>query len=146
MKLILTKLGPRTGVRDVTAFVRNGLKRRFPIPGLQAPKIEKCRIIKILDDDTGGEEYIATINVTPEKAALKAIQRLNRTQLRGRIVEVRQFRYRSSRNDPRRGRYPVAAEHDRRDADRRRPHLRFERVQAPARVEAMDNFRRTYGY
>ncbi len=146
MKIIVTKLGSGAGVRDVVAFLRSGLKRRFPLPMGETPKVENCQILRIVNDDNGDEEYIAIVNVTPEKAALRAIQRTDRTVLRGRLVEVRQYRYRSSRNDRRERRYPVADERERRDDERRRPHLRFEKDTGPARIEALDNFRRTYGY
>jgi hypothetical protein len=146
MKIIVTKLTAGAGVRDVMTFFKAGLKRRFPLPLRAEPKVENCQIIRIVDDDGGPEEFIAVLNVSPEKEALRAIQRLNRTQLKGRLVEVRQYRYRSSRNDRRSRRYPVANEHERRADDRRRPNLKFERQTGPARIEAMDNFRRTYGY
>jgi len=112
----------------------------------EAGKIENCQIIKICDDDNGEEEYIAVVNVTPERAALRLIQRTNLTRLKGRLVQVRQYRYRSSRNDRRSRRYPVGDDYERRDLERRRPNLRFEKHTGPARVEALDNYRRTYGY
>jgi len=111
----------------------------------QQPSIEKCEVIQVTDLDNGSVEHIAVLNVSPEKAALKAIAKLNRTLLRGRLVEVRQYRYRSRKNDRRTRRYPVAEQHERRATDQRRQHLEMVEVEAPAKTIAMESFRRTYG-
>jgi len=145
LKLIITKLSPGTGVRDVMAFVRGGLRSRIPRFLAQQPSIEKCEVIQITDRDNRDVELIAVLNVSPEKAALKAIAKLNRTLLRGRLVEVRQYRYRSRKNDRRARRYPVAEQHERRGQDRRRQHLEMEEAEGPATTVAMESFRRTYG-
>lgn len=143
MRIIITKVGPSTTVREVTAFLKAGAR---PVLGLgDPPTIEKCRVVKIVDDDTGDVEHVALARITPEKAALRAIKRLSRARLNGRIVEVRQYQYRSKRNDRRRRSFPVAGEHDRREQDRRRPNLQFEKEAAPAKIEGMKDFRRTYG-
>jgi len=146
MKMILTRLAPGTGVRDVVAFLQNGVKWRFPLPMREAPKVAGCQIIKIVDGDSGYEDHIALVQVTPGKAALRAIQRLNRTPLKGRIVEVREYRSRSSRNERRSRPYPVASEHERRAEERRRPNLKFEKHMGPMRFEAVEGFRRTHGF
>jgi hypothetical protein len=143
MRIIITKVGPSTTVKEVVAFLRAGAR---PVLGLgDPPTIEKCRVVRIVDDDTGDVEHVALARINPEKAALRAIKRLSRTRLKGRIVEVRQYHYRSSRNDRRRRSFPVVDEHDRRGHERRRPNLRFEKEAAPAKVEGMKEFRRTYG-
>ncbi len=146
MKMILTRLAPGTGVRDVLGFLRNAVKMSFPLPMRVAAKVENCQLIKIIHEDSGGEDYIALISVTPEKAALRAIRRANRTSLKGRMVEIREYRYRSSRNDQRSRRYAVASEHERRADERRRPNLKFEKDVGPTRFAAVDSYRRTYGF
>jgi hypothetical protein len=129
----------------VLAFFRAGLKTKLPRFLSEPATIEKCKVLKITDLDNGDVEFIALVHVNPEKAALKAIAKLNRTLLRGRLVEVRQYRYRSRKNDRRTRRYPVSAQHERRSLDRRRPNLEVEEAAGPAKIQAMDNFRRTYG-
>ncbi len=145
MNMILTRLAPGTAVGDVVAFLRNGVKRRFFLPVREAPTIRGCQIIRIVNEDSGDDDYIALVQVTPATAALRAIQRVNRTPLRGRVVEVREYRNRSSRNDRRSRPYPVASEHERRAEERRRPNLKFIKDREPARFKAVDSYRRTYG-
>jgi hypothetical protein len=139
-------VGAGTTAREVMAFLRSGAKPKLGLPFGDPPTVEKCRVVKIVDDDTGDVEYIALARITPDKAALRAIKRLSLTKLRGRIVEVRQYQYRSKRNERRRRAFPVEEQHDRRDQERRRPNLRFEKETGPAKIEGMKDFTRTYGH
>ena len=145
MRIIVTKLGAGTGAQEVMRFLLSGAKPRFGLGFGESPAIEKCSVVKIVDDDTGDVEYVALARITPEKAALRAIKRLHGTKLRGRVVRVRQYHYRSRRNERRRRFYPAGSEQERREQERRRPNLRFEKETGAAKVEGMRDFSRTYG-
>jgi hypothetical protein len=146
MRIIITKMSAGARPREVKDFLASGARARFALPFGDPPLVEKCRVVKIVDEDTGDVEYVALASITPEKAALRAIKRLNQTSFRGRIVEVRKYHYRSKRNDRRVRAYPVGEDKERREDERRRPNLSFETEKGPAKVEGMRDFTRTYGH
>ena len=117
--------------KDLRRFVRNALcspwRRLFRRWG----NIRSIRIIKITNQETFSIEYHGLVDVEPARLAESAINKLDRTELGGRPVQVRKFHKRSVYRDRRRqdpGMEGLAI-HNRRRKDRRRTSLSTERMQ-----------------
>ena len=144
MMIFIRKLPRGTSKRELQNFIADGLKPKFGLPfGVQG-ELHKCDILVIIDKDTGSVERHGLAMVLPEKAAEKLIHKLNRTRIRGRLVEVREYVHRSTRTD-RRGEESGDRKQgqEQRGPDRRRPHLEIENELNPG-IVGLKGFNRIY--
>lgn len=121
--LFIKNIPANTRDQELVAFVRNATKPRFTLPFPVSTSL-KCEILAILDKDLGSVECHGLAHIQPEKSAFRAIKRLNKTRLKGKVVFVREFHHRSWHNDRRSSaRRRVPHNPERRTNDRRRQNL-----------------------
>jgi hypothetical protein len=98
--------------------------------------------------DTGGTEHFAVVSHLPYKIAQQAIKHLNGTLFNGKVVEVREYRVRSWKNDRRQLESEIQPEQirERRIRDRRDRWTVME-VRTPPRtaVKGQAQYARMYG-
>ncbi len=133
-------------IREIPESVSRQDLRHFVSEGLRSPwrrllghngEIRALEILRILDEEAGTIEFHGLVDIESAKDAQRVIRRLNGRRLLGRNVEVRQYHVRSPQRD-RRGQPHAEGEllvPDRRVRDRRRSHLRRERVHVSAPEE-----------
>jgi hypothetical protein len=63
--------------------------------------INAIEIIALKENDTDTPEFQALVNIEPETAALRVIQKLHRMQVRGCRIMVREYIIRNEENDKR---------------------------------------------
>lgn len=91
MKILIAHIPPGTERQDLMNHVTKAVKSPW-LPFLQRNcTVSKCKMIRILDLDTGGIEYHALVDIYPERAAKKAIQRLNGKPLNGQQLAARRW-------------------------------------------------------
>ena len=94
--LFLRDLPPDTSRKDLLAFVRDALRaagvRGMPLISL----CSNCQIMRITDPAAGTVEYHGLIEIQPARIVIQAIEVLNGRELKGRPIEVRRYRHRST--------------------------------------------------
>ncbi|MES9902118.1 MAG: hypothetical protein ABW168_05475 [Sedimenticola sp.] len=146
-KIFIRKLPTGTSRKDLIQFINQGLKSSlFGLSFLPHDEIEECHIIKIVDKNAGTVEHHGIAEIWPGGDIDDVIKRLNGKTLRRRPLEVHRYQLRSPHNERRN---PLllsdeASNNERRDNDRRRPHLFIQKESGP-RVVGMESFARTYG-
>lgn len=145
--VFIRNLPAGTRRQDLIMFIRQGLKSSlFGLSFLPHDELEDCHIIKITNKSAGTVEYHGIASIFPTHDINSIIQRLSGNKIRRRPLEVHRYFHRSPHNDRRNPLsltdLPESAE--RRDNDRRRPHL-FIQKQSGLKTEAMEGFARTYG-
>jgi hypothetical protein len=115
--------------KELKAFVQKALKDVQS--GAFAPKASvcNCTILRITDKDRGDSDLHGLVEVQPAKAAMLAIERLNKETLRGEKIEVRRYHHRSLLRDRRRE-PTVGTCSDNRHGERRRRNLKIELINA----------------
>ncbi|GAB4258050.1 MAG: hypothetical protein Kow0065_07610 [Methylomicrobium sp.] len=123
MRIILVRIPADTSHQDVFRFFEPALKRKF---FFKKPTLSKIEILRQYDPDANTYEYHALATIEPDSFAKRVIIRLNRKELNGKRIAVREYYLRSWHNDPRQrhgnSRLKFA---DRRVADRRRKNLQM---------------------
>lgn len=130
MRLFLRMLPAGVGEEELYRFVQRSLRSPWSRMFGRGGRLKSVNILKITDIETGSVEYHGVADIEPAKSAMMAARRLQRSNLRGRELEVRPYHYRTQKRD-RRGQKPFQGElniHNRRVSDRRRAQLRKERV------------------
>lgn len=72
-------------------MVQGAVKPKWFLPFRQGGTIAKCKLIRILDVDTGGVEFHGLIDVYPDRTAEKAIRFLNGKKLHGYRLSARKW-------------------------------------------------------
>ena len=76
--------------KDLRNFVNRVLERWFRLPFSAHPQIVKCRILSATDS-TGVTQRHGIINVTPDDAAMRIIQKLNGKYINEKRVGVKRY-------------------------------------------------------
>lgn len=98
MHIFLARIPPGTTKQDIIDFIGPTLKGGlFSTSGT----LVNIKIEMIRDKRTNETEYHAIVIIEPQKTALKIIQKLNRTKLKGKPINVRQYHIRNRKNDRR---------------------------------------------
>lgn len=121
MLIFLARIQPNTSKRDIVDFISPVLKG-----GLFAPKgvLKNIEIMVLRDSRTNVIENHAIVQVEPDKAALRVVNKLNRKKLNGKPINVRQYHIQNRENDPRlKNRYPAPKFKEKRLSERRRDSL-----------------------
>ena len=90
MNIIIPRITGKTNRKDLRNFVNRVLERWFRLPFSAHPKIVRCRILSVTDR-AGVTQRHGIINVTPDDAALRIIQKLNGQHLNDKQVGVKRY-------------------------------------------------------
>lgn len=90
MNIIIPRITGKTNRKDLRGFVNRVLDSWFRLPFSAHPQIVRCRIISVTDR-TGVNQRHGIINVTPDDAALRIIQKLNGKYLNEKRVGVKRY-------------------------------------------------------
>jgi len=120
---------------DLLRFVSSALKPKWSqLQFAPLGEIKACEIFQINNQDNGLEEFHGLVRIEPASAALAAIERLNGECINSKQVLVRKFYHRATgqnrRDERETANAPVMME--KRDIDRRRPHLVLQNLHSGA--------------
>lgn len=121
MIVILRNISASTREQDIEDFIEPAIKG-----GLirKSGHIEKISILVLKDTRTEKMEFHGLVTIVPDSAANRAIKKLNKKQLNGRRVLVREYQIRRWQNDSRVNRRDHIQEYkDKRLSDRRLWHV-----------------------
>jgi hypothetical protein len=90
MKLLIPRITDSITRRDIRDFINRVLEKWFRLPFSAPPKIVSCGILSDTNN-MGVIQRSGLINVTPDDAALRIIQKLNGEYLKGKRVGVKQY-------------------------------------------------------
>ena len=90
MKLLIPRITQSTKRKDLKEFVNKVLENWFRLPFSAQPQILSCRILSVTDS-MGVTQRHGLINVTPDDAARKIIQKLNGKHLNGKRVGIKKY-------------------------------------------------------
>ncbi|MDJ0808000.1 MAG: hypothetical protein QNJ78_14355 [Gammaproteobacteria bacterium] len=134
--LVFIRLLPESVTQnELRKFVDRAIHSPWSNLFFRSSKIHTAEIRKISSSTNHSVEYHGIVDIEPAKAAVKAIQKLNRTVLRGKEVEVRKYYQRSELRDRRTGTEDALPFEERRKQDRRREAMVAERVLISGRLE-----------
>lgn len=91
MKLLIPHVPPAITRQELLSVVQGALKPKWFMPFRDSGTVAKCKLIRILDVDTGAIEFHGLIDIYPEKKAEKTIKRLNGKTVNGYQLSVRKW-------------------------------------------------------
>lgn len=143
IRVFIGHLVPSTTRNELTRFLDKELNRGWlGLPKIGTSRLNSCSIMRILDKDTGITEHHGMADISPSRSIQKAMGQLNGSRLCGKQVEVRQYINRSPYRDRRQYMNKIdidqEQELERRENDRRRPHLHIEAQRNPKYAEVSD--------
>ena len=120
MRLFFRNIPADTSPKELARYIKpsldNGIFKLFKTPG----KIIKIEIFEQIDPDSNVVRRHGLVTIGPEKVAKRAMKRLHRVPLKGRIILVREFNNRSGKNNRRKySPKNVSLQNNRRIAERR---------------------------
>ncbi len=101
MLVFLKNIPASTNHQEIIDFVKPALKKNRLNLFSAAGKLEEVKIIGLKDNDLNTEEYHGLLIITPDTAAKRVIDRLNRNPFKGQRITIREYIVRSIHNDPR---------------------------------------------
>ena len=90
MNIIIPRITGKTNRKDLRNFVNRVLEKWFRLPFSAHPQIVRCRILSVTDN-AGVTQRHGIINVTPDDAAMRIIQKLNGKYLNEKRVGVKRY-------------------------------------------------------
>ena len=90
MNIIIPRITGKTNRKDLRNFVNRVLERWFRLPFSAHPQIVRCRILSVTDR-AGLNQRHGILNVTPDDAAMRIIQKLNGKHLNEKRVGVKRY-------------------------------------------------------
>ena len=90
MNIIVPRITDKTNRKDLRSFVNRVLEKWFRLPFSAHPQIVRCRIISV-PDSAGVTQRHGILNVTPDDAELRIIQKLNGQHLNEKQVGVKRY-------------------------------------------------------
>lgn len=126
MDVFIRRVPNSTTRLDLLRFINSALKPKWShLQFSSLGEIKACDICQINNSDNGREEFHGLVRIEPANAALAVIEKLNGECINSQQVQVRKFYHRSTSRDPRSEDDTPAQSvmKDKRDQDRRRPHL-----------------------
>ena len=90
MNIIIPGITEKTNRKELTSSINRVLEKWFRLPFSAHPKIVRCRILSVTDR-AGVTQRHGIINVTPDDAALRIIQKLNGQHLNEKQVGVKRY-------------------------------------------------------
>lgn len=91
MKLVIPHVPATITRQDLLSVVQGAVRPRWFLPFRGSGMVAKCKLVRILDIDTGGVEFHGLIDIYPDKMAEKTIKRLNGTVVNGYQLAVRKW-------------------------------------------------------
>ena len=117
MIIILRSISASTRKQDIENFIEPAIKGGFL---RKNGHIEKISILVLRDTRTNKVEYHGLVTIKPDVVANRVIKKLNRKQINGKRVLIREYQIRRWQNDPRINRRDQIQEYkDMRLSDRR---------------------------
>lgn len=90
MDIIIPRVTEKTTRKDLRGFANRVLEKWFRLPFSAHPQIVRCRILSVTDR-AGITQRHGILNVTPDDAAMRIIQKLNGTHLNEKRVGVKRY-------------------------------------------------------
>jgi len=91
MKILIAHIPSQIQRQELMDLVESSVRPTWlPFVKLNGT-VAKCKMIRILDLDTGGIEYHGLIDIYPERAAQRAIRKLNNRPLNGHRLTARRW-------------------------------------------------------
>lgn len=115
--------------KELKAFVQASVRSRDDHSFYLKAKVCNCAILRITDRSNGDVEHHGLVEVQPARAAIRAIDELNGTVLKGTRIQVRRYRHRSPLRDGGTNTF-VQEQTDSRPQERRRSNLKIDLVGA----------------
>jgi len=145
MMLFIRRIPADLSRRELEALVREALKPKLWWPFGPRGAMTRCEVLAIYDKDRGERERHGLVSIVPQRAAQLVLKRLDRSKMKGKVVEVRPYVKRMYQRDRRiRGYDGRSMEDEARRDDRRRPNL-VEAIESSPKVEGLHGFNREYG-
>lgn len=98
MLILLSKIPKNTTRSDIINFLNPVLKGGF---FARKGMIKSLEVMIYKDSNADISPYHGLVRIEPDSVAKRAISKLNRKPLKGKHITVREYHYRSWRNDPR---------------------------------------------
>lgn len=123
MIIILRRIPKNTEKYEVIEFLTPVLKGGF---FKRAGRIEYIKILALNDTKRNTIEYHALVTIDSDSAAKRIIRKLNRKEFKNKSITVRQYFYRSWKNESRaEGQNLDDGVENKRKGNRRRTHVRW---------------------
>ena len=90
MQLIVPRITDVTRRKDLKEFVNRVLQKWFRMPFSARPRIVSCRIMSV-SDSMGVTERHGLVDITPDNAALRVVQKLNGAYLKTKRVGIKKY-------------------------------------------------------
>ncbi|WP_029134917.1 hypothetical protein [Sedimenticola selenatireducens] len=91
MKILIPHVPTAITRQDLLSVVQGAVKPKWFMPFRSGGTVAKCKLVRILDMDTGGVEFHGLVDIYPDKTAEKTIKRLNGTTINGYRLSVRKW-------------------------------------------------------
>jgi len=91
MKILIPHVPSAITRQELLSIVQGAVKPKWFMPFRSGGTVAKCKLVRILDMDTGGVEFHGLIDIYPEKTAEKTIKRLHGTTINGYRLSVRKW-------------------------------------------------------
>ncbi|AKH20123.1 hypothetical protein [Sedimenticola thiotaurini] len=91
MKILIPHVPPTITRQALTEVIQAALKPRWYFPFHNGPAVTKCKLVRILDVDSGAIEFHGLIDIYPDDKVNKTIKRLNGTTINGFRLSVRKW-------------------------------------------------------
>ena len=91
MKILIPHVPTAITRQDLLSVVKGAVKPKWFMPFRSGGTVAKCKLVRILDMDTGGVEFHGLVDIYPDKTAEKTIKRLNGTTINGYRLSVRKW-------------------------------------------------------
>jgi hypothetical protein len=117
MFIFIKHIPKSTTLPELIEFLELGLTNSI---FRKSGKILSCRIVLLRDKRLNRLNYHGLVKVDSEKTGNTLIKKLNNKGLKGLHVQVREYHFRSYKNDRRQLNAVISIDHNNRRADRRR--------------------------
>ncbi len=146
MKIFISRVPPKTNRKELERFIDQGLNtgiRKLPL--FTCASVNRCEVVRILDESTGLSEIHGIADIDSEKPAGYVVEKLTGKRLCGKPVAVHEYRRRSPGKERRNlaGDHQARSDSDRREADRRRPELKS-KSQVNFKTQAVSGFHKVH--
>ncbi len=91
MKILIPHVPSTITRQELLSIVQDAVKPRWFMPFTSGGTVAKCKLIRILNMDTGTVEFHGMVDIYPEKIAEKAIRQLNGKNLNGHQLTARKW-------------------------------------------------------
>ncbi|MCW8906353.1 MAG: hypothetical protein OQL28_03815 [Sedimenticola sp.] len=91
MKILIAHIPSQIQRQELMNLVESSVKPTWLPFSKRNNTVTKCKLVRILDLDTGGVEYHGLVDIYPDRAAQRAIRKLNNKPLNGHRLTARRW-------------------------------------------------------